>query len=87
LNYRTIKNCEVRVMCKLCTQSIVATGSQGQRNSPKIKTVLSYTQAESKKINILICARINKTVQNACEIRFIVCRCNAYEYIPHFCIN
>ena len=35
-------------MCKLWTQSIVATGSQGQRNSPKIKTVLTYTQANSK---------------------------------------
>jgi len=46
-------------MCKLWTQSIVATGCQGQRNSPKIKTVPTYTQAESKKINILICARIN----------------------------
>jgi hypothetical protein len=74
-------------MCKLWTQSIVATGSRGQKYSPKIKTVLTYTQAESKKMNILICARINWIVTNAGEIRFIVCQCNAYEYIPHFCIN
>jgi len=53
--------------------SIVTTGSQGQRNSPKIKTVPTYTQAESKKINILMRARINQIVQNAGEIRFIVC--------------
>jgi hypothetical protein len=53
-------NSEVHVMFKLWTQSIVATASEGQRNSPKIKTVLTYTQAESKiKINKLICAKIN----------------------------